>query len=74
MMAGILANEWMDATIGHETIDNGLYKETMFLDPTVGLDVCIEATVIMVIAGTIAGIIPAWKAARIRPIKALMAN
>ena len=74
MMAGILANEWMDATIGHETMDMGIYQETMFLNPTVGLDVCIEATVIMIVAGTIAGIIPAWKAARIRPIKALMAN
>lgn len=74
MMAGILANEWMDATIGHETIDTGTFQATMFLNPTVGLDVCIEATVIMIIAGTIAGIIPAWKAARIRPIKALMAN
>ena len=74
MMAGILANEWMDATIGHETMDTGLFQATMFLNPTVGLDVCIEATIIMIVAGTIAGIIPAWKAARIRPIKALMAN
>ena len=74
MMAGILANEWMDATIGHEIVDSGTFQATMFLNPTVGLDVCIEATIIMIVAGTIAGIIPAWKAARIRPIKALMAN
>jgi putative ABC transport system permease protein len=74
MMAGILANEWMDATIGHKTMDTGIFQATMFLNPTVGLDVCIEATIIMIVAGTIAGIIPAWKAARIRPIKALMAN
>ena len=71
MLLGIFANEYMDATIGHETIDTGLFKATMFLDPTVGLDVCVEATLVMIIAGTIAGLIPAYKASRIRPIEAL---
>ena len=74
MVLGVCANEYMDATIGHETIDTGLFKATMFLDPTVGLDVCIEATMVMVIAGTIAGLIPALKASRIRPIEALRAD
>ncbi|MBR3472198.1 MAG: ABC transporter permease [Prevotella sp.] len=74
MLLGIFANEYMDATLGHETIDTGLFKATMFVDPTVGLDVCIEATMVMVIAGTIAGLIPAMKAARIRPIEALRAE
>ena len=74
MVLGVCANEYMDATLGHETIDTGLFKATMFLDPTVGLDVCIEATMVMVIAGTIAGLIPALKASRIRPIEALRAE
>ena len=74
MLLGICANEYMDATIGHETIDTGLFKATMFLDPTVGLDVCFEATMVMIIAGTIAGLIPAFKASRIRPIEALRAE
>jgi putative ABC transport system permease protein len=74
MVLGIAANEYMDATIGHETIDTGLFKATMFLDPTVGLDVCVEATMVMIIAGTIAGLIPAFKASRIRPIEALRAE
>jgi putative ABC transport system permease protein len=74
MVLGIMANEYMDATLGHETIDTGLFKATMFLDPTVGLDVCIEAMVVMVIAGTLAGLIPAYKASRIRPIEALRAD
>ena len=74
MLLGIFANEYMDATIGHETIDTGLFKATMFLDPTVGLDVCIEATMVMIIAGTIAGLIPAFKASRILPIEALRAE
>ena len=74
MVLGVAANEYMDATIGHETIDTGLFKATMFLDPTVGLDVCFEATMVMIIAGTIAGLIPAYKAIRIRPIEALRAD
>ena len=74
MVLGVAANEYMDATIGHETIDTGLFKATMFLDPTVGLDVCFEATMVMIIAGTIAGLIPAYKASRIRPIEALRAE
>jgi putative ABC transport system permease protein len=46
----------------------------MFVNPTVGLDVCIEATMVMVIAGTLAGLVPALKASRIRPIEALRAE
>ena len=74
MLLGILANEYMDLTLGHHKIDTGLFKATMFVDPTVGLDVCFEATLVMVIAGTIAGLIPAFKASRIRPIEALRAE
>ena len=74
MLFGIFANEYMDATLGHEVTDLGVQKITLFVDPTVGLDVCIEATMVMVIAGTIAGLIPAYKASRIRPIEALRAD
>lgn len=74
MVLGVAANEYMDATIGHTQIDSGLFKATMFVNPTVGLDVCIEATLVMIIAGTIAGLIPSLKAARIRPIEALRAE
>ena len=74
MVLGVLANEYMDATLGHDTVNTGLFEATMFLNPTVGLDICIEATMVMVIAGTIAGLIPAFKASRIRPIEALRAD
>ena len=74
MVLGIAANEYMDATLGHTQIDSVLFKATMFVDPTVGLDVCIEATLVMIVAGTIAGLIPSLKAARIRPIEALRAE
>ena len=74
MLLGIAANEYMDATVGHEVTDLGVGKITLFVDPTVGLDVCFEATMVMIIAGTIAGLIPAFKASHIRPIEALRAD
>ncbi|MGN8652975.1 ABC transporter permease [Segatella copri] len=74
MVCGVAANEIMDATIGHTTVDTGLFKAAMFVNPTVGLGTCIGATIAIVIAGTIAGLIPAVKAARIRPIEALRAE
>ena len=74
MVLGVAANEYMDATIGHEVIDTGLFQATMFVDPTVGLDVCFQATMLIVLAGTVAGLIPAVKAARVRPIEALRAD
>ena len=74
MDCGVAANEIMDATIGHTTVDTGLFKAAMFVNPTVGIGTCIGATITIVIAGTIAGLIPAIKAARIRPIEALRAE
>jgi putative ABC transport system permease protein len=74
MLLGIGANLYMDATIGHEKVSTGLFEATMFVDPTVGIDVCIEATLVMIIAGTLAGLVPARKAANIRPIEALRAE
>ena len=74
MVCGVAANEIMDAIIGHTTVDTGLFKAAMFVNPTVGIGTCIGATITIVIAGTIAGLIPAIKAARIRPIEALRAE
>ena len=74
MVCGVAANEIMDATIGYTTVDTGLFKAAMFVNPTVGIGTCIGATITIVIAGTIAGLIPAIKAARIRPIEALRAE
>lgn len=74
MVLGIAANEYMNATIGNMKVDSGMFTTTMFVNPTVGFDVCINATLLMVVAGTIAGLIPARKAARVRPIEALRAE
>ena len=74
MLCGIAANAYMDATIGHSVVDSGLFQFTMFVNPTVGLDVCLGATAVMIVAGTLAGLIPARRAAKIRPIEALRAE
>lgn len=74
MVLGVAANQYMDATIGNKTVDAGIFKAAMFINPTVGIDVCVGATVVMIVAGTLAGLIPARKAAHVKPIEALRAD
>lgn len=74
MLLGIGANAYMDATVGQMKMDAGAFETTMFVNPTVGLEVCVEAMMVIVLAGTAAGLLPALKAARIRPIEALRAE
>lgn len=74
MFLGMVACQIMDKTIGQNTVSIGFEEIHMLKDPTVGLNVAIEATLLLVIAGTIAGLIPAYKASRVRPIEALRAD
>jgi putative ABC transport system permease protein len=71
MLLGIAATEYMNVTMGAMQMDAGVFKFTTFVNPTVGLGVCIQATLTLIVAGTLAGLIPARKAANIRPIEAL---
>ena len=71
MVMGMLANKVMDKTMGGHGLDTDLFSVTLFVDPTVGLDVALEATMVLIIAGTVAGLIPAMKAAKVKPIEAL---
>ncbi len=71
MLSGLIANQIMDSTIGSKAVDLGFMKMYMFLNPTVGIDVAVEATVMLIIAGTVAGLMPAVKASRVKPIEAL---
>lgn len=71
MFFGVVATEIMDRQFGHSEFDMGWGSESIFVNPTVDISTCIEATLVLVIAGTIAGLIPSIKAARIRPINAL---
>ena len=74
MLLGMIACQVMDKTIGQQAVDIGFDKIQMLVNPSVGLDTAMEATLLLIIAGTIAGIIPAWKAARVKPIEALRAE
>ncbi len=74
MLLGIFANLYMDATLGSKPIETGLFTTTMFVNPTVSLGTCVAVTIVLILAGTIAGLVPAMKAARIRPIEALRAE
>ena len=74
MLLGMVACQVMDKTVGQQAVDLGFEQIQMLVNPTVGLDIAMEATLLLIIAGTLAGIIPAWKAARVKPIEALRAE
>lgn len=74
MVGGIAFCEYMNAMVGSSTIDIGEVQMEYFQDPTVGMDICIEATLVMILAGAIAGFIPARKTTKIKPIEALQAR
>lgn len=74
MVAGIGATEWMNASFGTQTMDNGMGTATVFLNPTVDISIAIQATLTLIVAGTLAGFFPARKAVSIRPIEALRAD
>lgn len=71
MLLGLLACEIMNATVGSASLDLFGMSMKIFDNPRVGLDVAIEATLVLIIAGTIAGMSPALQAAKVRPIEAL---
>lgn len=74
MILGIGFCEYMDHSVGNSVADMGGAQFRYFQDPTVGLDVCIRATIVMIISGAIAGFIPARKAAKMKPIDSLNAK
>ena len=74
MFLGMMACQILDKTVGQKGVNIGIDEIKMMVNPSVGLDVALEATLLLVLAGTLAGIIPAWKAARVKPIEALRAE
>ncbi len=51
--------------------NGGRAGESVFLNPTVDFNIAVSATLLLIVAGAIAGYIPAKRAARIKPIVAL---
>lgn len=74
MVAGIAATEYMNIVAGQQVMDAGVFSMTFFENPTVDLSIAIQATLTLIIAGTLAGLFPARKAVMIRPIEALRAD
>ncbi len=74
MFLGMVACQILDKTVGQSGVNIGMEEIHMLVNPTVGLDVALEATLLLIIAGTLAGAIPAWKASRVKPIEALRAD
>lgn len=74
MVLGLVACEILDKTLGQSSTSVFGADVSAFLNPTVGVDVAIEAMLVLVVAGTLAGFIPARKAAGVKPIEALRAE
>lgn len=74
MILGLIACEILDATVGQKSLS--IFGESIQImkDPTVGIGTALGVTLVLIIAGTLAGMIPAMKAAKVKPIEALMAN
>ncbi|MBC7451106.1 MAG: ABC transporter permease [Cytophagales bacterium] len=69
LLAGILLVEGAKSMMeGADT------KNSYFSNPDIDINVAVTATIILVVSGALAGLIPAIKAARISPIEALRAD
>ena len=65
---------YLDATVAEHAMEVMGEKLYMMKDPTVGMDVAMEATLLLIVAGTLAGLAPARRAAAVLPIEALRAD
>ena len=54
-----------------ETLSKVIPGNEMFMNPTVDIKVALYATTVLIVSGALAGLIPARRAAAIRPIEAL---
>ena len=74
MLLGMVACQILDATVGQSKVEIFGQSVKMLDNPTVGLGTALGATIVLIVAGTIAGIFPARQAAKVKPIEALRAE
>ena len=73
MVLGMFACKILDSTVGSSAFDLFGEKIQIMVNPTVGLGTAVGVTIVLIVAGTIAGLFPARNAAKVRPIEALNA-
>lgn len=74
MILGLVACEILNATVGQSTMMIFGQPIQILKDPTVSVGTAVGATVVLIVAGTLAGLVPARKASKVKPIEALRAN
>ena len=74
MLMGMLACQLLDKTVGQRGVNIGFETIHMMVNPSVDVSTALNATLLLIVAGTFAGMVPAWKAARVKPIEALRAE
>lgn len=71
MLVGVGLMEGINVMMEKSMSQGGGGGMTLFLNPTVDLRIAVSAMILLVLAGTIAGYIPAKQAASVKPIEAL---
>ena len=66
-MVAPITNPWL-------TLGNNLEKDYFIKDPSVSQGLVIGATIVLIISGLIAALVPARKASQIKPVVALRAD
>jgi ABC-type antimicrobial peptide transport system, permease component len=74
MILGLVACEILNATVGQSSMEIFGQSIQLLKNPTVGVSTAVGATIVLIVAGTVAGLFPAHKASKVKPIEALMAN
>lgn len=74
MVLGVGVMEVVNFVLEQMPVSDDGFGNTIFLNPTLDLSVAVSATVVLVVAGLIAGYVPAYRAAQLKTIDALRHN
>ena len=75
LVAGVAATEYMNVVAGEQSMsiiaDTPMY---VFLNPTVDIGIALQSLLVLIVAGMLAGFVPARKAVGVKPVTALNAR